>query len=456
MKKVRMLCQLQLSNYDTFGNFILEADSGYQMVIGRCREMLRQNPDLDITLVGPECYTRVHKNSENSCTASSVCQVMTLPRDINPDLWQKYGDAGERRLHYVETRIIPNALATRYDFNWHALSNALNLCEHRNLKEHRYDIVYINDPMLLRAYKAMFQIVAGYQPKFVVHSHFVDVPSCPKFPLEASLWFGQLEAAFKADWNFWQCESAYKQFIEEASKYLKDDIVAQIAAKSDPWDDGYSVEETNTFNHTNVRFDVEQFARWKREGKTIIFVPNRIGGKGRSSDYTNCGKFMFDILPQLRQRRQDFVVIAGNPSQKILNQELERECSINGYVSLVDNAFTRDEYKVVAKNSDIVVGLYDQDTFGGTASRECIELGCVPLWISCNEYANLARQASCHDILASMDFSDLVTKAEALIDKVQSDKASVIELNMRLRTVVRDNCSYERTTPKAMIMMGAL
>lgn len=436
-----LLIQTQMSNYNAKGKWILEADSGFQMVMGRVREMLKNNKDLCIDVMVPTSL---------SC--------ITSPEEIYEDLWRQYGDNGDQRLNYVEVPIISNALVTRYDFPWTIVAANLDLGMQKINKKPRYDAVYVNDPMHLRNMKAMFHIVGGYQPKFYVHSHFVDVPSCPKFPTEASLWLGQCEAAIKADWNFWQCESALKEFEREARKVFQNDVVDSIMAKSTPWDDGYSIEEiTSPINESELRFDLNVLRELRHNGKTIVFVPNRIGGRGRSSDYTNCGKFMFDILPQLRKVRQDYVVIAGNPSQKFSNQELEHECWDNGYISITPDAFRRDEFKAVASVSDIVVSLYDQDTYGGTAARECVELGCMPLWINCNEYSSLAREAE-WPLLAAPDFSNVVAVCDALIYAAQhSDKNDYKTKKLKsLQDVIRSRCSYEGSTRYAMEKMNLL
>ena len=234
MKK--LLIQTQLSNYTTNGQFVLEADSGWQMCIGRVREMLKLNPDLVIHIIGP----MTKESDEQNCEG----QLVTHPHDVNPDLFSTYGD----RLKYIPMYIEPNALATRYNFDMTLMDWALGLGCHKTNESIRYDAVYINDPMHLRNFKALFLLRGGYQPKFYVHSHFVDVPSCPKFPTEASLWLGQLEAAIKADYNFWQCSSALGEFNQEARKTLKHSVVDEIMLKSSPWDDGYSSSEMNIVN----------------------------------------------------------------------------------------------------------------------------------------------------------------------------------------------------------------
>jgi len=440
MEHKRLLVQTQLSSYDTKGIFNLECDSGWQMAISRCREMLKLDPTLHIDIMCPQCD-------------ELNIQCKTHPTDIHPDLWAKHGDMdGDGRLRYIEHNIIPNALATRYDFKWHHVVRMLQLSEQKLGLNPRYDMVLVNDPMHLRTFRAAFHVLAGYVPRFFVHSHFIDCPSCPKFPTEASLWLGQVEAALRADWNFWQCSSALQEFEREARKLLRDNVVDYIMSKSDPWDDGYSIDEiTSSVDVQKMRFTPEEF-RAKTANKKIIFVPNRIGGKGRSSDYTNCGRFMFKVLPELRKLRQDFVVIAGNPNQKILNNELEEWCGGDGYVSLVPDSFTRDEYKFVAKNSDIAVGLYTEDTYGGTAARECIELGCTPAWTDCNEYASLARKA-CFDerLLIAPGLSNAASVVSELLDHGKNAYN-----HDKLLDVVRKQCSYESTTPLAMKWMGLL
>lgn len=429
----RLLVQLQLSNYDSNGTFILEADSGFQMCFGRIREMLKLNPELVIDVIGPK-----------------YLQLRTNPQQIVPDLF-KTG-----RVRWLETFIIPNALATRYDFDVIEIASLL-FPKHAE----KYDAVYVNDPMLLRHYKALFFLYGKYIPKFFVHSHFIDNPESPKFPTEASLWQGQVEAAKKADFNFWQCETSMNVFFDSMAKEYMPHVVEEVRAKSLPWDDGYSTEEILLPpNMNNVRFNVKEFEKLKKN-KIVVFVPNRVGGRGRSSDYTNCGKFLFDIVPELWKRRQDFIVVAGNPSQKFSNDELAELCP--AYVRLVPDAFNRDEYRVVASMSDIAGGFYDNDTYGGTAARECIELGCLPLWIDCNEYSAIISEArmSKRAMLAKSDFSNMVDFLDEWIQWFLFERSHpnvrTFETTVKiLREVVRKRCSYESTTPEMMKVMGLL
>src|SRR6478736_5159318 len=115
----RLLIQTQLSNYDTKGNFILECDSGWQMVMGRVREMLKLNPDLQIDVMGPRVFGMYNGDSS----------VITPPHLVNPDMeWHylySYNDPtieDRGRLNYIQHEIMSNALATRYDFHFESLS----------------------------------------------------------------------------------------------------------------------------------------------------------------------------------------------------------------------------------------------------------------------------------------------------------------------------------------------
>lgn len=421
---MRILIQTQLSNYDVNGNFILECDSGWNMCLGRAREILKLNQEIQIEIMAP---------LDN--------QVITKPEILNFDLVET------GRVKFIKHYIIPNALATRYDFNFSSLSNIVSM------EKHYYDYVYINDPMLFRNFKALFFLKAGYLPKFIVHSHFIDNPECPKFPKEASLWLGQCEAAIMADYNFWQCESAMNIFFKSMEGQFRGEVIDHVISKSAPWDDGYSSSEINTKpDMNNVRFSLNDFLN-KTQNKTVIFVPNRIGGLGRSSDYTNCGKFMFELLPQLAKVRNDFVVVAGNPSQKFTNDELEAICGQHGYIKLVPDALNRDEFRFIARNSDIALGLYDQDSYGGTVARECVDLGMLPFWLDNYEYSSIAKLAN-YPYIANPDWSDFIYKLSLLLED-HSIGATQKYIDP-LRRVIYDRCSYESTTEKAMKMVGVI
>ena len=164
---------------------------------------------------------------------------------------------------------------------------------------------------------------------------------------------------------------------------------------------------------------------------------------------------MFEVLPKLHAIRDDFVVIAGNPSQKILNDELEKRCGKYNYIKLTDDSFNRDEYRLIAKHAMIAVGLYAEDTFGGTAARECVDLGCIPFWSDIHSYKNLAIESGWNrGYMCQPDLTDAHTTLAALVGKIVSGKDEDICVGLkRLQAVVRERCSYECTTIPAMKIM---
>ena len=430
MKK-RLLIQVQLSNYDTHGKFIMECDSNWQIWAWRSREMLRLNPELEIDLLLP-----------------LRSQLMTQPENFAPEAFES------GRLHIIEHYTIPNAPATRYDFDMQAYKT-----DEIPMQKDYYDAVFINDPALLPNFKALFFLYGKYVPKFFVQIHFVDHPiwsGRAKFPAEVSLWDRQVEAMRKADVNFWMCQPTADVVTDDMLQEYNTKVVGDMLAHSHIWDDGYSqLEASRGYDITKMRFTEQEFHD-AIDHKLVIFAPNRVGGRGRTSDYTHIGEFLFEKLPELRKRRDDFVVIAGNPSQKFLNAELQAECGPNGLITIVPDAPNRDEYHYIASHADVSVHLYDTEHHGGVASRECVEMGCLPLWTNCNEYELMAKAGQYRVGMCSPDRSDLVNILDNLLTQIKTFPYAMTNVQQQLREAVRNRCSFERTTPAAMKVMGLL
>src|SRR5258708_3620053 len=107
-------------------------------------------------------------------------------------------------------------------------------------------------------------------------------------------------------------------------------VIDRLMKKSFVFKDGYSVSEIRQ----PIVSEKLRFSPSGLRDKKIVWVPNRVGGLGKSFDYTNNGKFLFEIVPALWEKRQDFVVIAGNPNQKISNDEVAR--AYPAYVKVVN------------------------------------------------------------------------------------------------------------------------
>jgi hypothetical protein len=438
MAKKRLLIQVQLSNYDLNGKFIIESDSNWGIWAWRSREMLKLNPELEIDLLIPQ-----------------LSQIKTSPWDFCPEIFES------GRLHLIEHHTLPNAPATRYDFDMNAYRNELNLSMNP-----KYDAVFINDPALLPNFKALFFLYGKYVPKFFLQIHFVDHPvwsGRAKFPAEVSLWDRQVEAMRKADHNFWMCQPTADVVTRDMYEDYRDKTVNDMLLHCSIWDDGYSQTETmRDPDMRKVRFTPKEYYD-KVAGRMVIFAPNRVGDGKRTSDYTHIGEFLFEKIPELYKRRQDFVVIAGNPSQKILNSELEERVGKYGYISLVPDGFNRDEYRWVGRHGHIGVSLYDTEHHGGVASRECVEMGMLPLWTDCNEYHHMAEAGEYKIGLCKPDRSDLVDRLDDLLTFIKTDRGlqdpNVRTVNLThhiLREAIRNRCAFERTTPEAMKTMGLL
>ena len=162
---------------------------------------------------------------------------------------------------------------------------------------------------------------------------------------------------------------------------------------------------------------------------------------------------MDELLPQMYSRRQDFVLVCGNPNIKMTNDELNEKYAKFGYLKVGDNAFNRDEFKFIASHANISLHLYTNDTYGGTAMRECVELGCRPLMTDINEQESIANLAWWY-YACKPDFSDFVDKFDELCNTKDSEQVNVDLRN--LQNVIRKRCSYESTTKDAMKIMGLL
>src|SRR5580692_3672277 len=106
----RLLVQTQLSNYDREGKFSLECDSGWQMVMGRVREVLKLRPDIYVDVMCP-----------------SVEQLITQPETLN---------GVSDRVQYLRQTVVPDAPVTRFDFDFRRTLTSVSA--------HKYDAVYIN------------------------------------------------------------------------------------------------------------------------------------------------------------------------------------------------------------------------------------------------------------------------------------------------------------------------
>lgn len=404
----KILWQLQLSCYDANGKFVLTADSNWQIFATNVSQIAKLDSTVMIDVILPD-----------------VDQCLEDPRMLLNDL-----GVGEQ-VSFIRIPIIPNAPATRFDFPYSLLLKLLSPLS-------SYTHVYINDPLLLPHYKALFHLNKG-KPKFILQTHFLDSPMARVVDPELSYWYGTVEACDKSDLFFWHCNSMQNVFKQALQMEFLPAVVDRLMKKSDVWKAGYSIDEIRKpIRPTKLRFDPQEL-----EGKTVVWVPNRVGGLGKSFDYTNNGKFLFEIVPEIWKRRQDFVVIAGNPNQKISNDELAAACP--AYKKLVAGIVNRDEYRWLSQRADIVVGLYTNDTNGGLASLESIEFNALPLFPDIFEYKVYFDAVNWpQECRVAPEMTNIVSVFSRIIDCAKNQ--SLVSKQRELRTFIRQYAAYENTT----------
>ena len=417
MNHSKILWVLQLSNYTTDGKFILTADSNWQIFITKAAQIKRLAPDVRIDVLVPE---------ESNCTENieQLLEDASVSDTINP----------------IRIPIVPNALVTRFDFPFTRMTEILE----KKIPE--YTHVYVNDPMLLHHYKALFYIKGkNAKPRWIVQTHFLDSPIARIVADDISYWIGTVEACTKADDCLWHCESMLKVFKTAVRRDFSSGIAYRAVAKSKVWKDGYSITEIRKpINHKNIRFNTNRL-----KDKIVMWVPNRVGGLGKSFDYTNNGKFLFEIAPKAFAENPDYfknvVIVAGNPNQKITNDEIKEHCP--PYMKLVDDALNRDEYRYISSRADIVVGMYTNDTNGGLASLEAIEHNAVPLFPDIYEYSvyfDAVKWPKEYRVNADLSYADIV-----MMNLVGACKSGAIEEHRKeLQKFVRTYAAYEHTTQK--------
>jgi hypothetical protein len=335
---MRWLWQLQLSNQFE-GKYSLTGDSNWTMFIAKARELKKLDDSLSITLILPP-LSMVHEDVDHELCRNGLYNQVSVFH-----MW-----------------VPTNAILSRYHFSMGEWSNVL-------LASYPH-VVYINDPCLVGNVRALMSVMK-LSSLLISQCHFLDSAQTPLVPADCTYWNRTVEATEKADLNVWHCRT---QMLEWADLHPFD------FEKSVVWKSGHSTTMLDEpINMHNLRFDPASIPH----SAQVVWVPNRIGGLGKSFDYTNNGRFLFDELPNCRSK--DFIVLCGNPSQKISNGEIAER--VPQYKKLVDGALNYDEYKWCTQRADIVVALYDKDSNGGIAVLEAIYHGAVPFMPDINEYA---------------------------------------------------------------------
>jgi hypothetical protein len=146
----KLLIQSQFTNHTSIGKFDIENDVHFNKIINIIQTMLNLDEQLQIDIIVP-----LHMD----CVKDII--------EMFPELFPT-GEISHGRVRLKETTIIPNTTAAHYDFDFTTMSRLLQLKLHKECSYERYTHAFIDDPILLNSYKAIFQINGDYQPKFFV------------------------------------------------------------------------------------------------------------------------------------------------------------------------------------------------------------------------------------------------------------------------------------------------
>lgn len=401
---MRILWQLQLSNYNN-GRFNLSGDSNWTVFLSKASQLIKLNPDIHIDVLLPLWGT---------CDTDYYHELMI------------HGLTGS--VDVIQVNIARNALVTRYDFPFNTYLTAISTA-------YNYDVVYINDPCLSGNFRAVFQTI-GYMPKFISQCHFLDTPFMAIVPETVSYWHRTIEACVKSDLFIWHCESQEEFFQQELQYQFTPEFIENLMEKSFVWKSGHSLKFLQTEPNIN---DMNLKALPLEHNTKIVWVPNRVGGLGISLDYTNNGKFLFEEVNKLE--RDDFVVLAGNPNQKIPNTQIAELCAKYYYIK--DGALNADEYLQLTRSADVVVALYTEDTNGGIAVLEAIHYGAVPLMPNIYEYRTYFDAVDWPaEFRVAEDLSDVAEVLDRILDNLDL-LAPYVE---RMGKYIDENFSIEATT----------
>lgn len=408
-KSIRVMKNLlwvpQLSNL-VDGKFCLDLDSNHNLFMGRLRQLIK---DTDWTIY----YVIPSENINNEYTATIT---RFLDEFDNFDL--------EDRLKFLYYPFTTNPFASRYDFSFSAWDECLG--------DLIPDVCVINDPCLVKNFRAFFYTRHNKIPGIISYNHFIDNPTDPKVPSEISYWDYQVAGASAADLNAFTCRATERLFLDEVNLYhSKRKVYSTI------WDAGYSATEVHDRKPQKPLFDLDKDI-------TYILFPNRIS---LYHDYTN-GLKLLEACDELFEKRQDFRLICANPTQKYSNQQLKEKC--RALEVLVDRALTKDEYYSLLHQCDLGASLYTHDRYGGCAMREYVAAGTVPIMTDYAEYKILMDETSWpKELRVNENLGNLVEVIDKTIDLHNSGEFNP-EIGNTFFAEFRDNifktCSHEMTT----------
>lgn len=411
MSEKHIFWQLQLSNYNNEGNYMLEGDSNFNLGMMRIRKLLERNPEWKFYVTVPSPHQIEHSKSKKKEFKES--------RDI------------PEQVKLITVSHTDHAVKNRYHFDFNEIEKNLRFENKKNPLD-SVDLLVINDPVMTKHWKVMFDRTFDINPPVITLNHFADTPSHPKVPEKYSYWFRQLEAAHDSDLHVLHCLSEMKRFLANATNDLSKERMKKISGTTTYWENGFSAQEINQAK------EIKEVKAEVSDKRTTIVFPCRLS----STNYTNWEKFIKAAEHLYSHERNDFEVIVTDPSQ---NAELEKFNNEHMSVRKIKRGLlTRNEYITLLKEADIVASLYQDDTYGGIAWREAIYAGCAPLSPMVNEYKRHFDAVSWPEEYTVDEPGDVTSIKQAMNKLLSSIDKKELQMDFsQLRKRIVDECEVE-------------
>jgi len=398
---MHILISLQQSVYDNMGKWIT-ADSNIQMMAGLTRHLLNKT-DWKVTwLMAPASDFKDFSLKNIGLYSESTSDEDPL-----------------RRLSIIEREMPVDAFKCRIQWDDRFYSGIKRVLQD-------VDVVINNDPSLGYNW-AFLRHLNNYKYKIATCNYWMDCPEIgeEKIPINISYDWRQIEGSYMSDLVPFTCKSTRDAFFENLQrKFETPKFYKEIYKKSSIWDFGYDCNEFDVKDKEVPKTSLELC----KLGKKVIFFPNRLS----PINYTHHMEFI-EAVNKLSEKRDDFVVVFANPSNKVSWAELKEK--VKSLFIIKDSPLSRDEYCHLIGSGMIhsAVSLYLIERYGGCCFREYLEGGAIPVVPKVFEYAEILGD----DFPIFVDGNqknnkiDVNSLANALNESLDVDKSILVKAQQR-------------------------
>jgi len=277
---------------------------------------------------------------------------------------------------FVFSSFPTNNVLQRYHFDANFYYNLL--------KNNQYDVIINNVDTNSRNIRAILENLKSSM-KLITFVHFIDLPSKYVTTKMTSYFRRQIDSALASDCTWFLSKLNLTNFLLEAVPFVTADEYMRLCDTC--------IVMPLVFSDSNLRSRIataNTFPSLHGNRKTVIF-PNRLS----ENNYTHHVNFIGAVNNVYK--KIDFDVYMTNPNEGISYDILEKEVD-NIVFPFGKRRLNRSEYFRLLCSSDFIVALF-RETHGGTACREAIYAGAIPIIPSRNDYLMLRDQ-----LFYDMDF----------------------------------------------------